>query len=178
MAFGLGEKLVCLGQIRAPHGVRGLLKLESYAAQPEDILAYGVLYDAAGRAFKLQIKGVMGDCFLVAVEGVQDRDAAAKLKGTKLFVPRSSMPAPLHGQYYLCDLEGLKLQSPDGVILGNILNAEDYGAGLVVMVQLLDGTRPVWPFSQAVFPEVDVAAGYAVAIPPLESSAEPLETLP
>jgi len=44
---------ICLGQIGAPHGVRGEVRLHSFTAEPTAIAAYGPLETEDGRVFKI-----------------------------------------------------------------------------------------------------------------------------
>ena len=81
----VGKRIV-VGEFGRPHGVRGLLRLNAFTADPTAVTAYGPLSDEAGtRHFSLTLKGPD----LVAVEGVSDRDAAQRLTGTRLFVARA-----------------------------------------------------------------------------------------
>ena len=69
---------ILVGEIGRPHGVRGLVKLRSFTADPAAIASYGPLTDETGqRRFALTL---LSDG-LARVEGVEDRDAAARLTG-------------------------------------------------------------------------------------------------
>jgi hypothetical protein len=70
----MAEPLVLVGEIGRPHGVRGLVHLRSFCAAPGDIALYGPLSDGAGRRFAIEWLGNG----LVRIEGVADRDAAAR----------------------------------------------------------------------------------------------------
>ena len=48
------EKLL-LGEIVAAHGIKGLVKVRSFTEVPEDILAYGPLYNQLGQADPMSI---------------------------------------------------------------------------------------------------------------------------
>ncbi len=61
------------------------------------------------------------DHFVVRIAGVDDRDAAAKLVNTDLFVPRERLPAiEEEDTWYHADLIGLDAVSETGVVLGKI----------------------------------------------------------
>ena len=51
---GLPESRILMGVIGRPHGVRGLVRVTSYA---EDLTAYGPLTDPKGRQFVLRWRG-------------------------------------------------------------------------------------------------------------------------
>ena len=108
-------KRIMVGEFGRPHGVRGLLRLRAFTADPAAITAYGPLSDEAGaRQFRLTLKGPD----LVAVEGINDRDAAQRLTGTKLFVVREALPPTEEDEFYLTDLIGLAAVTEAGDALG------------------------------------------------------------
>ena len=72
----VGAKRILVGEIGRPHGVRGLVKLRSFTADPAAIASYGPLTDEKGeRRFALTF---LADG-LARVEGVSDRESAARL---------------------------------------------------------------------------------------------------
>ncbi|HEX3983214.1 MAG TPA: 16S rRNA processing protein RimM, partial [Acidisoma sp.] len=48
------DERILMGVVGRPHGVRGLVHVHSYTADPEDLATYGVLTDERGRAFALR----------------------------------------------------------------------------------------------------------------------------
>src|SRR5512135_1024531 len=102
------ERRVLMGLVLGAHGIKGVVRVFSYAAVPEDIAAYGPLEDeGGGRKFLLTVVGQARGAVLAEVEGIGDRDAAAALKGTKLYLARTALPAPGEGEFYWDDLVGL-----------------------------------------------------------------------
>lgn len=158
-----------VGEIGRPHGVRGLVRLRAFTEDPVAIAAYSPLTDESGaKRFAITLKG--GD--IAAIEGVTDRDAAQRLTGTKLFVERERLPAPESEEFYLTDLIGLAAVTEGGEDLGRVRAVEDHGAGAFLIVQ--GAAREVLlPFTRAVVPVVDVAAGRVTVIPPGEIVVAP-----
>jgi len=97
------------------------------------------------------------------IDGVDDRDAAAALRGTKLYLDRAALPEPEAEEFYHADLIGLACETPDGKSLGKVKAIHDFGAGDVIEI---DGFDAMIPFTQAVVPEVDIAGHRLVVIPP------------
>ena len=161
---------ILVGEFGRPHGVRGLVHVRSYTAEPAAIAAYGPLSDEGGaRTFALKwlAEG------LVQVEGIADRDAAAKLTGTRLYVARDALPAPDEDEFYLADRIGLRAETAAGESLGTVLAVEDFGAGTVVTLRDANGRDTSLPFTRAVVPVVEVAAGRIVVAPPAELVVAP-----
>lgn len=160
------ERMVCLGVVTAPHGVRGAVRIRSFTARPEDLVAYGHLYDASGqRPFVIRLEGHVRAALIARIDGIDDRTAAETVRGLKLYVPRQVLPEPDADEYYHADLIGLMAETVaedgsgrTGAVLGPVTAVEDYGAGPVLEIAAADGPLPV-PFTRAVVPWVDLAAG-------------------
>ncbi len=161
--------MILLGEIGRPHGVRGLVRVRSFAAAPGGLTAYGPLFDARGRRFALTLLAEG----LARIEGVADRDAAAALTGTKLYVPRSALPPPGEEEFYLADLVGLAAVTAQGESLGAVRAVEDHGAGAFLV--LSGPPERLIPFTRACVPVVDLAARRLVVVPPAEVVAGPAE---
>ena len=79
----MAAERILVGEIGRPHGVRGLVKLRSFTADPAAVASYGPLTDETGeRRFALDL---LGDG-VARVEGVSDREAAAHLGETATVV--------------------------------------------------------------------------------------------
>ena len=155
---------ILLGVVGRPHGVRGLLHVHSYTADPADLAAYGALTDESGRRWTMVWRGEgVAELRDAAGTPVADRNAAEKLVNTRLYVERDRLPEPEDDEFYLADLVGLQAVAPDGSALGRVDVVHDYGAGASLEIGAL-----LIPFTRACVPHVDVAAGRLVVVPPAE----------
>jgi 16S rRNA processing protein RimM len=161
---------VIVGEIGRPHGVRGLVRLRAFTADPMALASYGPLTDEAGsRRFAV----TMLPDGIARIEGVTDRDQAARLTGTKLFADRERLPPPEDPEeFFLCDLEGLPAFREDGTPLGRVRAVEDHGGGPFLVVDGPAGEL-LLPFTKAVVPVVDIAGGRVVVAPPEEIVVPP-----
>jgi 16S rRNA processing protein RimM len=158
--------MILLGEIGRPHGVRGLLRVRSFTAEPMGLTAYGPLTDEAGqRRFVLEL--LAED--LARIEGVSDRDAAARLTGTKLYVPREALPPPNEDEFYLADLEGMQAVTEAGEPLGQVSAVEDHGGGTFLVLE--GPPERLIPFTKAAVPVVDVPARRITVVLPAEVTA-------
>ncbi|HZB91959.1 MAG TPA: ribosome maturation factor RimM [Stellaceae bacterium] len=156
-----------MGVIAGAHGIKGEVRVKSFAAEPEAIAAYGPLEDERGqRHFALSLTGTVRGMLIARVDGVGDRNAAERLKGLRLFLPRAALPAPGPDEYYHADLIGLAAALRDGSPLGRVRAVHDYGAGHSLEIERPDGRLVLVPFTEAAVPEVDIAAGTLVIEPP------------
>jgi len=167
--------LVLMGRFGAPHGVRGEIRLQSFTAEPLSIATYGPLFDRSGaRRFLLKSAREQGrDTLVVRVEGVTDRDAAQRLGGTDLYLPRDCLPAPEEDEFYLADLLGLSVESEEGAALGQVIALRNFGAGDILEVLPRDGGETqFYPFTKALAPIVDLAGGRIVVVTEAQKSEE------
>ncbi len=164
------RRLVVVGEIGRPHGVRGLVRLHVFTEDPDSFAGYNPFLDATGtRRFTVTpLPGGLG-----RIEGVADRDAAQRLTGTRLHVERARLAAPEDSEeFFLCDLEGLRAVTQAGDELGVIRSVDDHGAGPFLTVIGPRGEL-LLPFTKAVVPVVDIAAGRLVVVPPGEVVVPP-----
>lgn len=155
-------KRILIGQVMGAFGVRGEVKIQSHTQPETAMLRYQpwVLRDARGGERVLEgVRGRAGAKGIVAqLPGVEGRDAAEALRGTEIFVPRSALPPPQAGEYYWVDLEGLRVETLDGIALGVIDHLFSTGANDVVVVRG-DRERMI-PFVQPdVITRIDFDAG-------------------
>lgn len=168
----MSKQRILVGEIGRPHGVRGLVRVQSFTAEPADIASYGPLSDeSGGKQFVLHWLG--GG--LARIDGIADRDAAARLTGTRLYLPREKLPRPEEDEFYLTDLIGLAVRDAEGRALGTVRAVDDFGAGAFLTVTDERGGELLLPFTRAVVPEVRIADGYLVAHPPEAVVARPEE---
>ena len=169
----MGDGRILLGVVGRPHGVRGLLHVHSYTAEPGDLAGYGALLDERGRCWTLTWRGE-GVAELRDAEGraVADRDAAAALTNTRLFVERERLPEAGEEEFYLSDLVGLSAVDPAGASLGSVATVHDYGAGTSLEIAGA-GQALIVPFTRDCVPEVDLAARRVVVVRPVEVEVTP-----
>jgi 16S rRNA processing protein RimM len=163
------SKWVCVAAVATAHGVQGALKLRTFTERPEDVAAYGPVYDHRGeRLFELQIVGRAAGGVIVRAPGIEDRDAALALRGRELFVPRTVLPDLGADEFYVSDLQGLAVELPSGGRLGAVRAVENYGAGDVLEIIADDGSSLALPFDRETVPEIDIEGGRVVVAPPAE----------
>ena len=156
---------ICLGQIGAPHGVRGEVRLRSFTAEPAAIAAYGPLESDDGSVFTIETLRPAKDFFVVKLAGVANRDAAERLTNTKLYVPRERLPEPQSAdEYYHADLIGLRVVDRAGRPRGTVVAIHNFGAGDVIEIRPETGDKTeMLPFDAATVPEIDLARGRLVS---------------
>lgn len=159
---------VCLAELGAPKGVRGALRLNCFNEKPADVVRYALHAGPGGPVLKARIlESPRPGQLVVTIEGVNDRDAAAALTGTRLYTPRDALPPPDEDEFYNHDLIGLAVFHRDGRELGRIAEVLDYGAGTLLDIEGAEGFKDfVLPFTRQAVPTVDIAGGRVIVDPP------------
>jgi len=168
----MDDRLILMGVIGKPHGVRGQMRVHVYAEDPE-VLATYTLIDRKGRQFALSWThdnvAWLSEITASGARRIEDRNIAETLTNTELFVPRAVLPTTEEEEFYLADLIGLSARDADGKVIGKIANVLDFGAG--ASLELNPGGRLI-PFTRLCVPVVSVAEGFVVVNPPDEVEAE------
>lgn len=170
------ENWVCLGVIAAPHGVRGLVRIRPFTADPGAVAAYGPVTDReTGRTFALALTGAAKGTVTARIEGITDRDQAEAVRGTELWVRREALPETEDEEYYHHDMIGLRAEGVDGAALGEVTGVQNHGAGDLLELHLAGGGSALVPFTRACVPVVDIEGGRVVidAPPGLMEAGEP-----
>jgi 16S rRNA processing protein RimM len=159
---------VLLGRIAGAHGIRGEVLIKSFTAAPEDIGAYGALGTKDGsRAFEITGARATPKGVVARLQGIVDRNAAEALKGIDLYIARDRLPPTSDDEFYYADLVGMTAVGSDGATLGEIVAVQNFGAGDLLEVRLTAGGRTeLFPFTDDVVPEVDIAARRVTVVPP------------
>jgi 16S rRNA processing protein RimM len=154
---------ICVARIGAPHGVRGQVRLWTFTEDPYAVLDFGPLATKDGKR-TIEVDNVReAKGHLVAtLKGVTDRDAAARLNGVELFVARDALPDTEDGEYYHADLIGLAAVNAVGEAIGRVVAMQDFGAGDIIEIAPPSGPTLLLPFTDAVVPTVDIAAGKVI----------------
>lgn len=159
---------VCVAAITGSYGVRGEARVKSFCAEPSALGDYGPLSDDKGtRAFKITITRPVKGGFAVRLSGVKTKEDADALKGTRLYAPRDALPALPDDEFYHADLIGLSVVDTGGADLGRVHAVMNHGAGDLLEVRQTGKSGTVLvPFTQAIVPTVDLAAGRMIVDPP------------
>lgn len=161
---------ICVGAIAGAHGVKGLVKIKSFTEEPDGVAAYGPLSDEAGeREFTIALTGRAKGLIIARIDGVEDRNTAEALRGTRLYVERAALPPTAEEAYYHTDLIGLEAVGMDGAPVGEVKALYNYGAGDVIEIQRRDKDLLLLPFTKAAVPEVDLEGGRLVVREPEET---------
>lgn len=169
----VAEQRVAMGRITTVYGVKGWVKVYSFAAPMENILQYQqwLLRYPDGRIQTVTIDGghKHGKGLVAHISGCDDRDFALKLTGTDILISRDELPELEVGDYYWHQLEGLTMlaltESGDEVNLGKVDHLIETGANDVLVVRAAHGSvdkreRMVPYLLERVVKEINLEEGF------------------
>lgn len=166
-------RLICVARIGAAHGVRGEVRLWSFTEDPLAVLHYGPLQTKDGsRTYEVTRAREAKDHLVATLKGITDRNAAERLNGLELYVPREQLPETEDDEYYHADLIGLAAETTAGEPLGRVIAIHNFGAGDIVEIAPPAGSTLLLPFTNAVVPTVDIAGGRVLIELPAEIDGE------
>jgi 16S rRNA processing protein RimM len=162
--------LILVGRVAGAFGVKGEVRITAYTAEPMALVGYRDLKRENGQPGLTLTGGrpTKGGIIVRARE-VETREQAEALRGLRLYIPRDVLPEPVEDEFYVTDLVGLSVETPDGEPLGRIKTVQDFGAGDLLEVQPENGASWWLPFTRESVPEVRIAEGKVVAVRPEET---------
>jgi 16S rRNA processing protein RimM len=161
-----------IGHVARPHGVRGELRVQ--LDDPESTVLFdvdrvwvgGVEYRVASA------RGTTGAA-LVHLEGIEDRDRGAALRGQAVEVQRSDVPLG-EGEFFVSDLIGCEVVDEAGRVLGRGVSLLRGAQDLLVIHDEAAQVERILPVIPEFVLAVDRAARRVVVAPPDDLPEEPL----
>lgn len=165
----MSEKLVEVGAVGRPHGIRGEVRLTWYAdsldlLQGELLLKAG---DLPPRGVEVRSVREIGNAPLVLFAGIDDRSAAEALRGQRVLVPESRLPECAGDEVYLHELLGFAvLMDATGEALGALEHVDFYGEQELWVIGTPDGREVYLPAVPEFVAAIDCAARQIRIRPP------------
>jgi 16S rRNA processing protein RimM len=140
-----------MGRVAGSYGVRGWIKVQ----RPEAALFACTKWWIGGTEYGVEEAKAHSGTLLAKLAGIGSREAALKLRGATVSVPRAALPEAGEGHYYLADLVGLEVMNASGVALGVVKRMFTNGAQDVMEVTGNGKTR-LLPWVPSVVTAVDL----------------------
>jgi 16S rRNA processing protein RimM len=167
----LPDDAVEVGRILDAWGIKGWFKIQPHSASPEALFSSKRWFlqptERGPRAFegtvlmRVQQAKEHSDSVVALALDIPDRNAAERLKGSRIFVSRSSFPTPSPDEYYWVDLIGLDVINREGVTLGTVTDLMSTGPNTVLVLQWQEAGKTherMIPFVNAYVDRVDLQA--------------------
>jgi 16S rRNA processing protein RimM len=134
-----------VGRIADAWGLKGWFKVLPHSADPEALFSSkrwylqpterGKAAFAGTQLMRIREAKVHSDNIVAVAHEMEDRDIAQALKGSRIFIPRSSFPTPELNSYYWVDLMGLNVVNREGIDLGVVKDLLATGPQTVLIIE-------------------------------------------
>lgn len=156
------DGLLPIGRIVGLHGLKGDLKVHSYA-ESHTVFHPGEVVSVRDRGNRLLTYSVLRArphkrIVLLSLEGVNTLDMAEQLIGSELLIERAPLPELEEGTYYWDDMIGLTVLTIDGEDLGKVKAIIETGSNDVFVVES-DDKETLVPALESVVLEIDPKNG-------------------
>lgn len=164
------DELLLIGHVVATFGLRGQIKLRAITDQPEHLKRRVKTVYIGTERTPYQLVDVFQHkpgLLILTLKGITTRDAAETLRGAEVSILETDA-APLDtDEYYIHQLYGLRVETTEGVELGQVREVLETGANEVLVVARPDQPEVLIPMIHAVVQELDLP-GKRVVIRVLE----------
>lgn len=160
------EDAVEVGRVLGAWGVKGGIKVKPFSSDPQALFSSKRWFLLPSEAkpgqqvpalLRVRTAREQGDTVVATVDGLDDRDAADRLAGARVFVSRGSFPTPGEDEFYWVDLIGLDVANREGAALGRVVGLIETGPHCVLRIQPADpqADEVLVPFVDAYVDRVD-----------------------
>ena len=161
MSEGLPDNGFFFGRVLRPHGLEGLLRVQSFSQSADALL------NAEKVTFKLvtgedRLLSVVSarphkDVFLVEVAGLASKTQAESFRGAEIYVGKDALVRE-EGEYFWFELLGLDVFSDDDLFLGVVSQIIPAGDNEIYVVK--NGDREIFlPAARNVVNHIDLENG-------------------
>jgi 16S rRNA processing protein RimM len=109
---------------------------------------------AGTQLMRIREAKVHSDTIVAVAHDMEDRDIAEALKGSRIFIPRSSFPTPELDSYYWVDLLGLSVVNREGIDLGIVKDLMATGPQTVLVIEYTETVDSVEKMQERMIPFV------------------------
>lgn len=132
------EALLLIGRVIGPHGLRGLLKITSYARSEESLLTAGKIFlrQNAAEISEWEILAAVphrGGA-LLQLEGINSRDQAEAQRGAEILILKTAVTRE-EDEYFWHELIGLRVYLETGRYLGTVKDILETAANDIYVVR-------------------------------------------
>lgn len=127
------KRFIEAGEIVNTHGVRGEVKIQPWVDSAEFLKQFKTLY-IGEKPYAVRSATVHKGCLLAALSGVEDVNAAMKLRGRTVLLDREDVKLP-EGGYFLVDLIGADVRDEAGAEVGKLVDIIESPASMIYVVR-------------------------------------------
>ena len=166
------DKWMSIGEIVAPQGLKGDLRIKPSSEFPERFTQPGKRWIQKANELPTEIKLIKGtlipgkSIYIISIEGVSNRSSAEKIIGWNLVIPIDSRPKLDDDEYHYLDLIGLEARiGAKKTLIGHVTDLV-IGGNDLLEIKLLEGKKVLVPFVKEIVPEIEIKEKWLLLTPP------------
>ncbi len=156
------EKLLRVGVITSPHGVRGEVKVFPTTDDAKRFKKLKhVILDTGKEQLPLEIEGVkfFKNMVILKFKGYDNINDIERYRQKDLLIEREQAVSLKKDEYFIPDLIGLQAVDEDGTPVGTVKDVLETGANDVYVIQLENGKELLLPAIKDCILDVDLEQG-------------------
>lgn len=138
------ENLLLIGKVIRPHGLKGLLRIVSYAGSEESFLHSGSVLlkpdQMEPSEFKVASIVPHTNAFLLRLDGISSMDEAERYRGAEILIRKDTLKRE-NDEYFWFELIGLDVFSKAGRFIGVLKEIINTGSNDIYVVK--DGDKEI-----------------------------------
>lgn len=157
------EKLLRVGVITSPHGVRGEVKVFPTTDDAKRFKKLkNVILDTGKEQLPLEIEGVkfFKNMVILKFKGYDNINDIERYRQKDLLITREQAVSLKRDEYFITDLMGLAVLDEDGNTIGTLKDVLETGANDVYAVELTSGKELLLPAIKDCILEVNISDGW------------------
>lgn len=149
------EKIL-IGKITSAVGLKGEMKVYSYASSPQRFQSLERVWIDKDE-YPLERSRTQKNMAVLKVSGVNDRDAAERMRGRSVFMSDEDLEELEEGSYYIRDLIGLNVVNEDTEeVIGTVKDILTDRPQDIYVIRLEDGGEAMIPGVKSFIHDVDL----------------------
>ncbi len=105
----MNDELILIGEIVSAVGIKGEVKVKSYAESPDNYKSFGYVFIEEKGEYQIERARSSGNMVVLKLDCINDRNEAEGLVKNKLYIEEKQLEDLPEDTYYVRDLIGLKV---------------------------------------------------------------------
>ena len=167
------DKWMSIGEIVAPQGLKGDIRIKPSSDFPERFTKPGKRWIQKSNELPTEIKLIKGtlipgkSIYVLSIKGVSNRSSAEKLIGWNLVIPVNDRPSLNNNEFHYLDLIGLEVRKGhQKILIGYVTDLLKGGNDLLEIQLIKEGKKVLVPFVKEIIPEIKIKEKWLLITPP------------
>lgn len=153
-------KLIKIGKIVSPHGIKGHIKVYNYSRLDrfEDIPEITI----NNNIFAIENISYVKNMVILKLQGIDDRNSAELLRGQDVFMDEKYLDDLNDDEYLIRDLIGLDVFKEGSSSIGKVTNVLQYGPSDTYEIKMNNGKMAYVPAVKEFIKDVNLQEGITI----------------